>query len=208
VAEKDFRRRQPMLVVAAVGLAVIVGLWAAYFAKMASQTTHNRDMIQSKVTALEQIEAPLKALEAETRNYQEHVETVRVVTEQRSQWLRLLAEIQKSLPADLWIVQLTPNRVSEADVAAGRGAPPRNADGSVTPSAPLTVGAIKGFTVKGIGYIDKVQSPDQIRTFRDNLRQSEIFSDQTEFLSLPTPPPGEYTREFTLSIVLENPVTL
>jgi len=211
VAEKDFRRRQPMLVVAAIGLAVIVGLWAVYFAKMASQTTQNRELIQNQVGAVEQIEAPLIGIEKETESYQERVDTIRTVYEQRSEWLKLLSEIQKSLPPDLWIVQITPVRVAEAEGAPGGRMPPpppRNPDGTVSAKAPLVPGSIKGLTVKGMGYIDKVQSPDYIRSFRDNLRQSEIFSDQTEFLSLPTPPAGEYTREFTLSIVLENPVKL
>jgi len=57
-----------------------------------------------------------------------------------------------------------------------------------------------------MGYIDKVQSTDYIRPFRDNLRASDYFSEATEFSNLPSPPPGEYVREFTLSVVLEQPV--
>jgi len=193
LAEKDFRRRQPMLVMAAFGLAAIVGLWAVFFAKMAGQAEENRMLVQSKVSALEQLEAPLRLIEMETAQYQERFNALESVAQNRKQWLNILAEIQKSLPADLWIVQMTPNRVTDAEVAINRE---------------LTAGAIKGMTVRGMGYIDKVKSPDEIRAFRDVLRQSELFSDRTEFISLPTPPAGEYTREFTLSIVLEKPVTL
>ena len=58
VQEKNFRRRQPVLVAAALGLALMFGLWAMYFGKMASHTDENRSMVQAKLSALEQIEAP------------------------------------------------------------------------------------------------------------------------------------------------------
>ncbi|HMP89927.1 MAG TPA: type IV pilus assembly protein PilM [Kiritimatiellia bacterium] len=193
VAEKDFRRRQPLLVAAAFGLAALVGLWAVYFARMAAQADESRELVQAQVSSLEQVELPLKSIEADTLSYQDRFNVIEVVVNNRNEWLKIISEIQKALPPDLWIVQFTPNRVTEADVTANRE---------------LALGAIKGVTVRGMGYIDKVDSPDYIRTFRDNLRQSEMFSTRTEFISLPTPPAGEYTREFTLSIVLEQPVTL
>ena len=193
VAEKDFRRRQPMLVLAAFGLAAIVGLWAVYFAKMAGQAQENQSIVQTTVAALEEIEQPLRRIEMETESYQQKFESIDLVVKNRKEWLNIIAEIQKSLPPDLWIVQLTPSRVTEADVVANRD---------------LSIGAIKGVTIRGMGYIDRVKSPDNIRTFRDNLRLSDMFSSRTEFISLPTPPAGEYTREFTLSVVLENPIIL
>lgn len=193
VKEKDFRRRQPALVLAAVGISLIVGLWAVFFARMASQTNEKLNIVQQRVAELEAIEAPLKQIEAESASIDAHMESVQGVVSKRGQWLRLLAEIQKALPPDLWVAQLTPVRVTEADVVA---------------NPTWTVGAIKGVTLRGMGYIDKVASPDEIRAFRDQLRQSELFSDLTEFISLPTPPTGEYTREFTLAVMLEQPIAL
>jgi len=193
VKEKDFRRRQPALVLAAVGISLIVGLWAVFFARMASQTNEKLNIVQQRVAELEAIEAPLKQIEAESTRIDAHMDSVQGVVSKRGQWLRLLAEIQKALPPDLWVAQLTPVRVTEADVVA---------------NPTWTVGAIKGVTLRGMGYIDKVASPDEIRAFRDQLRQSELFSDLTEFISLPTPPTGEYTREFTLAVMLEQPIAL
>jgi type IV pilus assembly protein PilM len=209
VAEKDFRRRQPLLVGAAFTLVALVGLWGLYFGRMAGKAGDAQAQVQEKVDALEAIERPLKQIEGETTSYTDRIETIRSVVDKRGEWLRLLAEIQAGLPPDLWIVSLTPTRVTQAEADAARVPVRRGAAAApAEEGAPPPVGAIKGLTVRGMGYIDKVQTPEVIRTFRDNLRQSDLFSDRTEFISLPTPPPGEYTREFTLSIVLEQPITL
>ncbi len=193
VQEKDFRRRQPVLVAAALGVAAIVGLWALFYARMASITDGMRGMVQDKVADLERVETPLKSIERDTEEVRRRIGILERVSDNRGQWLQMLSEIQRALPPDLWIVQLTPVRISDAEVTA---------------NPELALGAVKGLTIRGMGYIDKVQSPDYIRTFRDNLRQSEWFSDRTEFISLPTPPANEYTREFTLSVVLEQPIPL
>lgn len=193
VQEKDFRRRQPVLVAAALGLALMFGLWAAYYGKMASHTSGNQAKVQSRVAALEQVEAPLRDIEQQIAVYQEKINTLQTVTDNRSQWIRLLAEVQKALPQDLWIVHVSPLRVTAEDVAEKND---------------LKAGAIKGLLVRGLGYVDKVTSQEYILGFRDTLRASEMFSDRTEFDSLPTPASGEYTRGFTLSVYLEQPVTL
>jgi len=199
VAEKDFRRRQPLLVVAAMGLAAIVGLWAVFFARIASQANEKRELVQNKVTELETIESPLLIMEREIVEYQDKLSTLEGVVAKRTAWLTLLAEIQKALPPDLWIVDFVPNRATQTSTSQ---TPAANGDTAVK------VGSIVGLTVKGMGYTDKVTSPDEIYLFRDNLKQSELFSDQTEFISLPPPAAGEYTRAFTLSIVLEKPLNL
>ncbi len=193
VEEKDFRRRQPMLVAAALGLCAVVGLWATYYAVMAGRADIKRLKVQQEVAALEQIETPLRRIEQETRAIEEQLQTLQTVTENRSKILSIIAQVQAALPPDLWIVQINPIRVVEADL-------------TINPA--WSVGSLKGLRLRGMGYIDKVQSPEYIRAFRDRLRENSLFTEKTEFDSLPTPPPGEYTREFTLSIALENPVSL
>lgn len=204
VAEKDFRRRHPMLVLGAAGIALVVGMWAMFFGKMAAKTEHQHGIVQSRVGELEALEQPLKVLEREVIDYQERVAVLDQVISRRSSWLGLLAEVQKALPPDLWLVEVTPQRAPAATADAGRGGgmPGSRMEGIVAP------GSVTGLTVRGMGYIDKVQSTDYVSKFRDGLRQAGMFTDATEFISLPTPPAGEYTREFTLSIVLEKPLNL
>jgi type IV pilus assembly protein PilM len=206
VAEKDFRRRQPMLVMAAMGIAVMVGLWAVFFARIASQANERRDMVQNRVSELELVERPIRLMEDEIQQIRARLDTISEVNQQRVSWLTLLAELQAALPPDLWIVQLSPNRATGSAADTGRAGPRGVA--AQDDSAALTMGMITGITVKGMGYIDKVKSPDDIYRFRDNLRQSDFFSASTEFVSLPPPSAGEYTREFILAIALEKPLNL
>lgn len=193
VQEKDFRRRQPVLVAAVVGLAVLFGLWATFYGIMASHTAGKQAQVQSRVAALEAVEAPLRDIEQNIAIYQEKINTLQTVTDNRSEWLQLIAEVQKSLPPDLWIVHVSPLRVSAAEAAD---------------KPELAAGLIQGLTVRGLGYADKVNSQDYILAFRDSLRASDLFSERTEFDVLPTQVAGEYTRGFTLSIFLEQPVRL
>ncbi|HMO04297.1 MAG TPA: type IV pilus assembly protein PilM [Kiritimatiellia bacterium] len=203
VAEKDFRRRQPLLVVAAVGVALVVGMWALFFGKMAATTEHHQEQVQGRVSELEALELPLRNLEREIAGYQERLATLDRVVSQRSALPALLMEVQKVLPPDLWLADVTLQRAP-----AGSADQVRGGGGTVRGEPAISAGVITGLTVRGVGYIDRVQSSDYVSRFRDALRASESFSISTEFISLPTPAAGEYTREFTLSIVLEKPLNL
>lgn len=188
VAEKEFRRRHPLLVTAAISLALMVGLWAVFFARMGVRAEEQMRKVQKRVAALEAVESPLHNVEIEIAALEDNVNVLRGVNDRRVRWLRILSEIQEAMPPELWIVQLRPVRGAEGN--------DRNA-------AP---GSVRELTLRGMGYADKVPSPDLIKAFRDNLRASELFSDETEFISLPTPAPGQYTREFTISVVMESPI--
>lgn len=192
VQEKRFKRRQPVLVAAAAVLAITVGLWAAYFARMAARADENRALVQRQYDQLERVERPLRAVEQDIAAAEEQFAALQKMVENRGRVPRLLAEIKQALPEDLWLVEVKTDRVT-ADEAMQNNE--------------LVAGAIKGVTVRGMGYIDKVASPEVIRNFRDQLRASPMFSDATEFVSLPTPPPGIYTRDFTLAVVLEEPLS-
>jgi hypothetical protein len=164
-------------------------------------------MVEAHVAELKEIEAPLQGIEGETAEYTGRIETLQEIAAKRGDWLRLLDAIDQALPPDLWVVTLKPMRISEAEAAATQPSRrSRTAEAEATPA--LTKGALRGVTVRGMGYVDKVTSPEYIRTFRDRLRDSEMFSDKTEFISLPTPAPGQYVREFTLSVILEQPISL
>jgi len=192
VQEKQFRRRQPVLVGALMVLVVMAGVWAAYYFRMAAWKEQQQVQVQERVQALENIESPLKLVEGQTALFKDRLSTLERLLDNRTRWLRILEEISRAMPEHLWIAELTP-------VRAGPPAPD-------APDAGIAAGSVVSIQVRGMGYIDKVQSTDYIRPFRDNLRASDYFSEATEFSNLPSPPPGEYVREFTLSVVLEQPV--
>ncbi|HMP72102.1 MAG TPA: type IV pilus assembly protein PilM [Kiritimatiellia bacterium] len=193
VEEKAFRKKQPMLIAAMVGLVLTVGIWSVYYARLAGVAGETRDIVQNGVQALEAVERPLRDLEDQVRKQEEKIGTLSGLIENRQAWLGMLAELQANLPETLWITSLQPVRTTAEQAAATPGVPE---------------GSIRALTVRGMGYIDQVASPVPITEYRNRLRESPLFSEATEFSSLPSPVSGEYIRQFTLQVVLENPITL
>lgn len=197
VAEKEFSRKQPLLLAAAAGIFFILLVWCAYFFKMEKLARARLSQVQARVAQLERVEAPMKRAEGEIATSREQVDRLLAIGEQRTQWLKLLAEIQAALPGELWLSSVKPARTP---VEAGRGGAP--ADGS----APGTVSKIE---LTGFGYIDKVASGQQVITFRDRLRQSPLFDagTGTEITWHPSPAAEDTVREFKVVVTLKQPIT-
>lgn len=193
VKDKLFRQKQPVLVGALLALAGLVGLWAANNWTLERLASRELDLHQQKVQALERIERPMAALEADLAAVQAELDQIAGLAERREEWLRLLTDVQAVLPRGLWIDRLDAVRVTEDDLRE-------------TPE--LAPGAIKALTVSGRGFLDDVPTPEPLYTFRNQLRASPRFAESTEFTSLPSPEPGSYLRQFTLSIDLEQPLSL
>ena len=59
-----------------------------------------------------------------------------------------------------------------------------------------------------MGYLDRIKSSEAIGHFRDKLRESSWFSDQTEVVWQPPARPEASTLEFKILAVLEAPQEL
>ncbi len=71
--------------------------------------------------------------------------------------------------------------------------------------------AIKIVTIEGLGYLDVLgmeRSAKAIVDVRDALRNSDMFSDETEIARRPSPRKNESTRSFRIEIHLEEPIEL
>jgi type IV pilus assembly protein PilM len=196
VQAKAFRRKEPYLVMALFGLVLMAMLWCAYFYKNNRIASARLAQVQSRVSALESVEVPLRQTESEIRALNEKADRYRDVAEKRVAWLEILAEIQAVLPADVFLTSVTAIRVPSPDP----NAPPP------MPGGPQP-GSIIGFEVSGGGYKDKVVSPTPIIGLRDALRQSPWFSETSDFQRLSTPTSDQYIREFKLNLMLKKPLS-
>ncbi len=140
---------------------------------------------------MQAVEAPLRAREGEISDMLGKIERLQGVVEKRTAWLEMLAEIQRNLPADLFLTAITPEREPKADVnqAGQAGAP---------------AGSVVRVEISGMGYRDKVVSTAPIIDFRDKLRASPLFDEKTDFRLLPDA--GQYVREFTIAVELREPL--
>jgi type IV pilus assembly protein PilM len=192
VAEKAFRRKQPFLLSAAFGVVMLVVVWCAFFLKTASLAGEKAQQVEARVAALQAVDTPLRATLKEVGQINGKIDTLRELAGKRTNWLRILGEIQKAMPPDLWLTSVAPVRPEL----------PPSADPATPPADP----GVAEIEVTGMGYIDQVSS-ETIIAFRDALRASEIFGDKTEITFQPRPVKDAYTRDFKIVIALEKPIT-
>lgn len=198
VQEKAFRRKEPILALAAFGLVLVLLVWCGYFLKMRGLAHEQLGRVQTKVAELEAIEGPLRDAERQIGEIREKAQRLEAVAGQRTQWLEVLGEIQQALPDDLFLTSVTPVREPMPDPNAPPGA---------APSSGAPPGACTRIEISGVGYLDKITSATPIREFRDRLRTSASFAESTDITWLPTPAGGQFVREFRISIVLKKPLT-
>ena len=202
-AEKSFAKKQPYLVAAAVGLVFIALCWWFYFSYMAQRLAERRENIQVTVTKLAAIEAQLKPIEARNVRLQTKPEELINIVNQRTQWVKVLDSIHGCMPEGMWLVSLTP--VMAAGSASGPSRSRRNRRAASGPATPATLADIIGIRLKGMIFMDKA-TDNSVVQFRDQLRLSSLFTDQTEIELAPMPNPDDYAREFMMMIALKDPI--
>jgi len=95
----------------------------------------------------------------------------------------------------MWITRIRP-------VSALPGATP--GDDAPTPAGTV----VTGIEIEGMGYLDRIGTSEKIGEFRDQLRASPLFSDQTEITWRPPVRPDASTLEFKILARLEEPQEL
>jgi type IV pilus assembly protein PilM len=199
VADKAFRKKHWILVAAGLCVALILMVWCGYFVKMTQLVEEKLGRVQARVTQLEAVEAPLRGMEEEVAGVRDQIDALLTLPAKRTAWIDVLGQVRASLPADLWITQVSPIR----QTAAAADAAPAE-DGVETPQ----VGAVTGLEITGVGYLDRVESPNLIREFRDKLRASPLFAPETEITWIPTPESDDFARPFRLRVILKQPLSL
>jgi Tfp pilus assembly protein PilN len=230
LAERAFRRKQPLFVLVLLGITLTVGVWAAYFSKM-SQLARERDRaLKGSVERLAAVETHLQGQESRLKNIQDKLDNLKGLGQLRTQWLEMLDQIRACMPEGMVLVSLRPE--GSAAAAASEGA-----EGEATAQV-KTLDAksadIQALELKGFIYRDKLESAAKapsalaastngapvaavatnetghvedtnlIRAFRDALREKPAFSGKTEVVSAPAP--GEFAQEFEMRIVLKQPL--
>ncbi len=201
--EKKFKRKLPVFAMAAAGALLTLIVWIAFYARMSGVTENVRARIESRVGELSAVESQLIQAESAVAAVEGKIGKLSALESRRGTWRNLLGAISGSLTDGMWLT-----RVSPVSVLPG-GAPPP-ADGAPAPAegaAPAPT-AVVGIEIEGMGYLDKIKSSEAIGKFRDQLRASPWFSDQTEIVWQPPARPEASTLEFKILAVLEAPQEL
>ncbi|MCX6997976.1 MAG: type IV pilus assembly protein PilM [Kiritimatiellaeota bacterium] len=182
LAAAAFRRKQPMLVIALLGVIMTVAVWCGYFGKMAQLYHERLVLVQRQVQALSAVDHRLRAVEQRVKEVTVRIDKLLALADRRTQWIKVLSQVRACLPAGMTLTALKPL------------APTAAAD---------EVGAL---VVEGFIYRDKFGENDvPIRDFRDELRKQPLFSpDKTQEEWAPAPEAGHYKQEFRIRIELKQ----
>lgn len=202
--EKKFKRKQPLFALAAAAVLVCLLAWIAFYSRSAGVTARIRGQIEARVTELTAVEQDLARAEDAVAGVQGKIAKLTELERRRGVWRGLLGEIAAAKTDGMWLTRISPVAVLPGRAAAADpGAPP-------APAAPAAAGAnrVAGIEIEGMGYLDRIKSSEAIGAFRDKLRASALFSDQTEIVWQPPARPDASMLEFKILAVLEAPQEL
>ena len=198
LAERSFRRKQPFLVAAAFGVALLAFLWLMYFSVTTDILRSKKLKAAEKVSKLELVENSLAPLEKKQKLVRQQIDGLTRLAGQRTRWLEIIDNIHACMPDGMWIVSLAPAQKSLKAVAAGRVSPRTQPAGQG--QAEEDFGSIM---VKGLIFADKA-TDKSVAQFRDNLRESPMFGPGTEIRLAPMPAQSDFARQFEIEIDLEG----
>jgi type IV pilus assembly protein PilM len=205
--EKRVLKKQPFFILAAaLGVFTLI-LWAGYFSKLTSLGKKRLENLQNTVSSLQAVDTQLRQLELAVDDLKSKSQELFAMTESRTRLLELSRELHMRVPEGMWLSSIS--LLSPSDEAAPEG-PDAFAEGGNAETAneptiqPRTVQALK---LSGYGYLDKVTPAGAIR-FRDSLRQSPLFTDETEVTDSPVAGRNDIVLQFTIRAALKEPIKL
>lgn len=183
VAKKTFRKRQPFFALAAIGLALIMFCWWAYYIQKSGAYREREKFIVERNSDIEGIQARLNAVAKTKAKLDERLNDLMSLVDRRTQWVEMLQTIQGCLRDGLWLTAIRPmssdnERVTDIEIV------------------------VKGFLDK----TDKKEGPSVMEEMKNKLGALELFTTNTVITGQPVPKQHDYAREFTIRVNLKNPI--
>jgi type IV pilus assembly protein PilM len=203
IAERTFRRKQPFLVAAAFGLALVAFLWLLYFSVTTGILREKKLKVAEKVAQLEAVEGRLVPVEKKQAMLRKQALELADTAQRRTRWLEILDGIHACMPDGMWLVSFAP--VSKPG-QAGAAESPKGGRSRKTSGAGPSGAAQDEFNmiaVKGLIFADKA-TDKSISHFRDCLRESPLFGAGTEIRLAPMPSQGDFARKFEIDVELNE----
>ena len=201
LAEKAFRKKQPMFVAAAMFLIVVLAVWCGYFVKMTGLARERLDKVRARVGELQRVETRLADEEQQVADVQGKIDRLLALGPRRSSWLRALDQVHSCVPDGMWLTSV--KAIAEQPAPEEGAPPPEAADEAAAGPAP-----IRAIEIAGYGYRDKVTSGSPIRDFRDRIRELPLFAPETDITWQPAPAPDDFAVQFRIKAVLKEPLAL
>ena len=172
--ERVRRRRQPLLVAAAVALLLSGGVWIYGLNRLAALARLESEQVGARIQALETVEQQLVPLESELAGLEREAATYQAAIRKRMFWLDNMREIRRVLPDGMFLLSSEPLEAEDP---------------------------LKGFRISVVSYLDKEpKDRDAVKELRDVVRASSRFSEETKVSSRPSK--GLFARQFVLDVYI------
>jgi type IV pilus assembly protein PilM len=209
LADKTFRKKQPMLLTAAFSLVVVLAVWCVYFVWLAKLGHERLVLLDTRLEKLQRVENEMRGPQRQITEVLNKIESLHELVESKGRWLAILEEIHRHLPDGVWLASIVPvvdRPEAETDVSPAMAR--RRGPETEQVASQDEGGTINKIEVLGLGYTDKIRDDKPIFELRDALRNSHFFTSDTQFGRSPTLAPNSYAREFSIILVLEQPISL
>lgn len=183
VATKRFRKRQPFFAAAAAGaLLVMLCFWAGANRMRTIRELQLRT-VTGRIAGLIRVEKLLQQAIGEKQTVQGKADSIVEVVMQRTQWIEVLQAIHDAMLEGMWLTRID--------------------------AAPEKDGQVPSLEIECKGFMDKLKDTPEataIELFRNRLRSSPYFTDDTEITKIVPVGADDYAREFAIEIVLAKPL--
>jgi type IV pilus assembly protein PilM len=206
--EKQFRKQQPVLLAAAFGVVLILVIWCFYFFRLTQLGRQELEQAQQEVKALQSVEERLRVPERGIAELEDQIGQLHTLIEEKTAWVEMLDQVYALLPEGIWLTRVEPlEQVPEPAEPVAQDSRRRRDPQPVVveDAAPTRIDRVR---IAGLGYTDVVRTADPIYAFRDALQQAPLFKPSTEIERIPPVPAGTYVREFSIVLLLEEPLSL
>ena len=200
--DKKFKRKQPLFAMAAAAILMALMVWISFYSRMAGVADDIRSRIDARVAELSGVEKNLKQVEASVADVEGKIAELTSLEARRGVWRSLLGSISAPLPDGMWLTRVRPLAARPGGTAPAEGAAPA--------AAPAVAGAnnlVAAIEIEGMGYQDRIKS-EAVGKYRDQLRESKWFSEQTEIIWQPPARSDGSPLEFKILVVLKEPQAL
>ena len=202
-AQKALRQRRPIFVAAGLAAVLALAVWCGYFYKMAGLAGQKYDKVNQEVTSLKGTKSKLQKIQARYDELESQVDDLVSLDPKRTEWVQILDELRTRVPEGMWLTSVVAEAPLTAEQIAEEAA--ANPSAEEDEAAPIRVPGIQGVTISGVGWKKQVSTQAPLQ-FRDQLRESALFSEETELISAPPPSDSEKLRRFSMRLVLEKPL--
>ena len=157
--ERNFRKKQGMIVASLFLLSASIGVWAWHTQQSANYQQTVQQALSTQVQDLNRWSSQINTIQQTIDEVAVELDALSGVVASRTHWMRVLQEIRTHLPESVWVTQLRP------------------VEGSDNRKISLIGSFFKDNLYEDINRPDNAP----ILEFLENLKTSELFDDESQF---------------------------